>query len=133
MVGDYLRGDDEDKAGYNQAARITEILSALRTTFIGCMMENNLPSSLEACRGVLNVISGKVNETLIIALNNKVYEIEIKLPEANKIYVYNGASYFQNYKARTELKKNVEDLWREIERTQDEYGYGMISEEDTGL
>ena len=123
----------DDKAGYNQAARITEILAALRNTFIGSMMTNNFPESLEACRGVLNVISGKVREDDIVELNEDVYSIELKLPKAEQTYVHEGGKYYNSSKERVGLKKEIENLWRKLEKLQDEYGYGMVSEEDTGL
>ena len=123
----------DDKAGYNQAARITEILAALRNTFIGSMMKNEFVDSLESCRGCLNVISGKVRTEDIEELNEKVYEIEKELPKGEKTYIHNGGNYFKNPEDRIKLKKEIENLWRKLEKLQDEYGYGMISEEDTGL
>ncbi len=125
--------ETEDKAGYNQAARITEVLAVLRNTFIGSMMRNDLSSSLESCRGVLNVISGKVGEDKIKELNKIVYEIETVIPKADQTYSYKGSTYFKNFSERIELKKKIENLWRDIERTQDKHGYGMVSEEDSGL
>lgn len=125
--------DVMDKAGYNQAARITEILAALRNTFIGAMMKNEFPDSLEACRGTLSVISGKVKEDDINDLNADIYSIEKDLPSAEKTYVHEGGKYFRSAVERTKLKKEIENLWRRLEKLQDEYGYGMLSEEDTGL
>ena len=122
-----------DKAGYNQAARITEILAALRNTFIGSMMKNEFPDSLEACRGVLNVISGKVRDDDIKELNEDVYKVEEKLPKSEQTYVHEGGRYFKSAEERIKLKKEIENLWRKLEKLQDEYGYGMLSEEDTGL
>ncbi|KKM75455.1 hypothetical protein LCGC14_1390080 [marine sediment metagenome] len=125
--------ETEDKAGYNQAARITEVLAVLRNTFIGSMMKNDLASSLESCRGVLNVISGKVAENKIEELDKIVYEIEKSIPLADQTYSHNGSTWFKNFPKRIELKKKIENLWRDIERTQDKHGYGMVSEEDSGL
>lgn len=125
--------DVTDKAGYNQAARITEILAALRNTFIGSMMKNDFPDSLEACRGTLSVISGKVRDGDIADLNKDIYSIEEKLPKAEETYVHEGGCYFKSSEKRVELKKEIENLWRKLEKLQDEYGYGMLSEEDTGL
>ena len=109
----------DDKAGYNQAARITEILAALRNTFIGSMMTNDFPDSLEACRGVLNVISGKVREDDIVELNEDVYSIELKLPKAEQTYIHEGGKYFKSSEERVGLKKEIENLWRKLEKLQD--------------
>ena len=130
---DYQEGDVNDKAGYNQAARITEILAILRNTFIGSMMKNHFQDSLEACRGTLSVISGKVRQDDIDDLDKTIYDIELELPKAELTYVHEGGSYYKNPRERVGLKKDIENLWRSLEKLQDEYGYGMLSEEDTGL
>ena len=130
---DYQEVEINDKAGYNQAARITEILAVLRNTFIGSMMKNRFLDSLEACRGTLSVISGKVRQDDINKLDETIYSIEEELPKAEATYNHEGGSYFKNSKERIESKKKIENLWRDLEKLQDEYGYGMLSEEDTGL
>ena len=125
----------EEKAGYNQAGEISRILSMLRYTFISSMINNpnDFNEALECCMGVMNIISGKVKEDLVEKINKKIYAIEIKLPKANDTYLNKGIRYFKNAKERLDLKKEIETLWRNIERTQDEYGYGMLSEDESGL
>ena len=105
----------------------------LRGSFISAMMHNEFTDALESCRGVLNVIAGKVSEGRIEEMNDDVDEIEKELREANQTYVSSGGKYWKNYDKRIELKKWLEDLWRNIEQLQDEYGYGMFSEDDSGL
>lgn len=128
---------EEEKAGYNQAGKISEILSMLRLTFTSAMIDtpNNFDYALEACRGVANIISGKVNEDILDEINTEVYAIEKLLPAANEKYTNqsNGSKYFSNPEKRVELKKRIENLWRGLEQVQDEYGYGMFSEDDSGL
>lgn len=125
----------EEKAGYNQAGEITKILAMLRLTFTSSMIENpnNFDQALESCRSVLNIISGKVNEDKINELNEEIYKIEDELPNANKTFVNDGMRFYQEPKTRLEIKRKIENLWRKIERVQDEHGYGMFSEDDSGL
>ena len=125
----------EERAGYNQAGEIARILSMLRLTFTSSMLENpnNFNQALECCRAVLNIISGKVRKEIIEGIDAKIYSIENKLSGANKTYISNGTKYFSNWDNRVELKKEIENLWRELEGIQDEYGYGMFSEDDSGL
>ena len=127
--------EPEDKAGYNQAAKITEILAMLRVTFTSSMLEepNNFDSALECCRSITNIISAKVNDDQIEEINSKVYVIEDRLPKAKQTYLHEGARYFRDPEERKEIKRDLEGLWRELEKLQDEYGYGMFSEEESGL
>jgi hypothetical protein len=125
----------EDRAGYNQAARITEILAMIRLTFTSAMLEepNNFHDALESCRGTINIISGKVKAEIVEELNKDVYKIEGLLPKAKEVYEHKGFKYFKNTEVRIQIKRELEKLWRNLEKLQDEYGYGMSSEEDTGL
>ena len=122
-----------DKAGYNQAGKITDILALLRGSFIASMIHNDFNDALESCRGVLNIISGKVNEEIIENMNDDVFEIEDNLVEANKTFINEGGKYWANYRKRVEVKRLLETLWRNLESIQDEYGYGMFSEDESGL
>jgi len=127
--------DIEEKAGYNQAGEISRILSMLRYTFISSMINNpnDFNEALECCRGVMNVISGKVKPEIITKINTQILKVEKELPKANETYINKGIKFFKNSKERLELKREIENLWREIEKTQDVYGYGMFSEDDSGL
>ena len=125
--------DAEDKAGYNQAARISEILAILRSTYISSKMRNDFPGALEACRAILDVIAGKVNEEKTKKINAEIYLIEDLFKKTEETYVHNGYRYFKNPKERKDMKRSIEKLYRRLEKTQDEYGYGMFSEEDVGL
>ena len=119
----------EEKAGYNQAGEISRILAMLRLTFTSAMITNpsDLNYALEACRGVLNIISGKVKSETIKKINEKIYFIENELPKANELYTNesDGNRYFRNTQERINLKKEIENLWRRLEKIQDKYGYGM--------
>jgi len=127
--------DVEDKAGYNQAGKIVEMLAMLRATYISSMMEGNLSSALKCIRRVLDVISGKVKEIEIEKFNEEISDIENELPEAEGTYISsnNGKTYLKNFKVRKEVESAIEDLYRLVEKTQDAYGYGMFSEEEGGL
>lgn len=129
MVG-YQVGDTEDKAGFNQAAKITEILAILRNTFLSSMLSSNFPMALESIRNILNVISGKVKEEVIEGFNKTIYEIEEWLEGTEVTYNYNGGIYHRNKELRRQVKREIENLYREVERIQDKYGYGMLSQED---
>ena len=133
-MADYFKPvETDDKAGYNQAGKIVEILSMLRGSFIVAMMHNEFNEALESCRGILNVIAGKASEEIIDNMNNEVYKIEKALPEANKTYSNAGGKWWSNPDKRIEIKRLLESLWRNLEHIQDEYGYGMFSEDDSGL
>jgi len=125
----------EEKAGYNQAGEITKILAMLRLTSTSALLENpnDFDQALECCRAVTNIIAGKIKKEIIKDINEKVYEIEKKLPAANKTFISNGTKYFSNSSERIKLKRDIENLWRLLEKVQDEYGYGMFSEDDSGL
>jgi len=131
----FFNADTEDKAGYNQAGKITEILAMLRATFISEMMSEKFNSSLSCCRGVLNIIAGKIGQEIINQTDQMIYDIEKKIPMAEEIYKneVNGNIYFRNSTLRVEVKRDLEKLWRHLEKIQDEYGYGMFSEDDSGL
>lgn len=126
-------GSDDDKAGYNQSGRITEVLGNLRVTFISNMMDNNYYACLDVIRNVLNVISGKAKEDDVGKVNETIYEIETKLETAEVTFIYNGKRFYKNYLVRKETKRMLEDLYRSLERLQDKCGYGMISQEDPRL
>ena len=125
--------NSEDKAGYNQAGEITKILATLRGSFISAMMHNEFSDALESCRGVLNVISGKVSKEVVDDMNEVIYTVEGELPAANEIYTTDAGKYWKNSKNRIAVKRMLESLWRNLESIQDEYGYGMFSEDDSGL
>lgn len=123
----------EQKAGYNQSGRITEVLGNLRITFISSMMDNNFQGALESIRGILNVISGKATDTDIEVINKKVYLIEEKIPYALASYVNEGVRVIRYPKIRIDVKRKIENLYRELEKLQDKYGYGMVGAEDPRL
>ena len=123
----------EQKAGYNQSGRITEVLGNLRITFISSMMDNDFQGALESIRGILNVISGKAIEADIEIINKKVYLIEGKIPCALSTYVNEGIRVVRYPVIRRETKRLIENLYRELEKLQDKYGYGMISQDDPKL
>lgn len=133
----FFEPKDLDKAGYNQAGRISEVLSILRNTFLGATIQtpNNFSQALEACRGTLNVISGKVSQEKIDDIDKIIYALDNKIDNANETYFNDlqKAKYFKNPNIRKEVKKELENLWRKLEKLQDEYGYGMMSEEEIGL
>jgi len=133
MIGNKI-SDDEKKAGYNQSGRITEVLGNLRITFISSMMDNDFQGSLEAIRGILNVISGKASEDDIKVMNEIIYEIGDMIPYALLIKITEAGKKVVVYpRARKETKINIENLYRKLEKLQDKYGYGMVSAEDPRL
>lgn len=125
--------NSEQKAGYNQSGRITEVLGNLRITFISSMMDNNFQGALESIRGILNVISGKANDTDLESMNKKVYLIETEIPFAIASYINEGVRVIRFPLRRTKTKRLIENLYRDLERLQDKYGYGMVSAEDPRL
>ncbi len=132
-AGDSYTKNEDEKAGYNQSGRITEVLGNLRITFISSMMDNNFQGALESIRGILNVISGKANETDLGEMNKKVYLIEEEIPYALASFINEGVRVIRFPKRRVKAKRLVENLYRELEKLQDKYGYGMVSAEDPRL
>jgi len=129
-------GDDkdiEDKAGYNQAARITEVLAMLRNTYVASMIENDLSTSLKICRRVLDIISAKVKKEEVEKTNKEIKIIHRLLPKANETFLDSGSKFITNVKEREEAEEKIENLWRSLEKLQDIYGYGMFSEDESGL
>jgi len=125
--------DKEEKAGYNQSGKITEILGNLRVTFISCIMRNDYGGSLESIRSIVDIIAGKIKEKDINEINTEIYSIEEKIPSAEEIYNNNGKVFYKNKLARRETKRLIEKLYRKLEKLQDKYGYGMMSAEDPRL
>lgn len=125
----------EEKAGYNQAARITELLSMLRTTYISAIMDEDFDLALKSCRGVKSIIAGKVKTEEIKDINTKIKVIDDVLPLALETYVNrdNSSVYYRRNTLRKLVRQRIEVLWEQLERIQDKYGYGMKSEEDYGL
>ncbi len=125
--------EDVDKAGYNQAARITEILANLRNTYTSLMIYDDYPASLKVCRRVLDIISAKLKDDEIKESNKKIVCIKSKFKGSEQTYIHGGAKWHKYPKEREEVEKEIENLWRHLEKLQDTHGYGMISEEDYGL
>lgn len=122
--------ESEKRAGYNQSARITEVLGNLRITFISSMMDNDFIGSLESIRGILNVASGKIKQEDIDLINKEIYLIEYKIPYALATNINEGIKTFRYREIRTEVKRLIENLYRRLEKLQDKYGYGMVSKDD---
>lgn len=123
----------EDKAGYNQAGEIARTLSNLRNSYITAMLEEDYKSALKFCRRVVDLISAKVEEEKIKDVDKKIKEVKLKIPTAILTYVSGGAVYIKNPEARENCEILLEKIWRILEKLQDEYGYGMFSEDDSGL
>lgn len=122
--------DKENKAGWNASEEIIKTISYLRNTFITAKLFDDFPRQLESIRCILDVISGKVGKEDIKTLNIKIYLIEQYLPKAEIQYNYNGIIKHTYPVIRNQVKRMMESLYRDLEKLQDECGYGMISSED---
>jgi len=131
MDGDFR--STENKAGWNASQEIIVTLSNLRNSFMSSMMDEDLKQSLNVCRRILDVISGKVTEEERGTLNKDIYLIEDSLPKAENTYSYNGRVLYSDIEFRTLVKRCIEDLYRKLERLQDKKGYGMRSADDPNL
>lgn len=119
-----------EKAGYNQAGKIIEVLGVLRQTFIGAKMTHKFSEALEAIRSIIDVISGKVPDKDLEEINELVYTIEDKIPEAEAIFQREGKLFIKNPTLRRQIKRDLENIYRRLERMQDKYGYGMVGQDD---
>lgn len=122
--------EKEDKAGYNQAGRIVEILGFLRCTYTACMMSEDFKGALEAIRSKLTVISGKVKEEDIDEMNELIYVLEDKITVAESTFIHEGKEHIKFPLERKNVKRLLENLGRKLEKLEDKYGYGMVSQED---
>jgi len=119
-----------DKAGYNQSGKIIEILGQLRLTFVSAMMHNDYSNAIKTIKNVHNIIAAKVTQTDSDIIDEGTMEVESKLPLADITYLFNGAKYYKNPQLRTEIEWSIHKLYRKLERLQDKYGYGMITQDD---
>jgi len=123
--------DKEDKAGWNASEEIIKTLSNLRNTYLSCKLDEKFPKALEVIRAILDIISGKVKDEEIDELNEQIYSIEEILPKATETYVSdNGLVIKAHPKMFMKVKRDIEILYREVERLQNDYGFGMISQDD---
>lgn len=125
--------EEINKAGYNQAARITETLSMLRNSYVGCMIDEDYRAALKIARRVLDIISAKLETEEIDEVDKLIKGVKDKIPMCEHIYPNNRKTYFKYQKVRDETEIMIEKLWRKIEKLQDNHGYGMLAEEDYGL
>jgi len=128
-----INTNENEKAGYNQAARITETLAMLRNTYVSSMIDDDFSAALKVARRVLDIISAKLNPTELSDTDAIILKVKKQLPSANETFVSGGYSYYKNQKARNEIEILIENLWRKIEKLQDTHGYGMLAEEEYGL
>jgi len=130
-------GEDDDKAGYNQAGRITEVLGNLRITYLSSMIGDDnsidLSTALKTIRRILAVIAGKVKKEDIDEMNKQIYTLHIKIGIANMYFIHDGRRILKNPRVKEECEILIENLYRKLEKMQDTYGYGMISQEDPRL
>lgn len=128
-----IPGEETERAGYNQAQRITETLAMLRNTYVGCMMDEDLSGSLRVARRVLDIISAKLKPDEIIETNKRIVIIKKYIPRAQETFISEGYKYYKDYVMRDRVEIAIEKLWRRIEKLQDDHGYGMLAEEEYGL
>jgi len=131
MDGEYK--SSENKAGWNASQEIIQTLSNLRNSFMGSMMKDDMKDSLNVCRRILDVISGKVDEKDRGTLNKDIYLIESSLPRAEQTYLYNSRMLYHDINFRILVKRCIEDLYRKLEALQDKKGYGMRAADDPNL
>lgn len=125
---------EKERAGYNQAQRITETLAMLRNTYVGSMMADDFTAALKVARRILDIISAKLEVEEIKKADTLIRLIKLKLPFALVTYEGDGGRvYFTYQNVRDEVEILIEKLWRYIEKLQDEHGYGMLAEEEYGL
>jgi len=135
MRDDYgILTEGEDKAGYNTAADIAQVLGNLRKTHISAMISSpeDFKLALNTCRRIIDVISAKVPEKEITLLDEIVYSIEKNIPKAIETYrdQSKGGIYFKDVIFRVKIYRELESLYRILERLQNKFGYGMFSQED---
>jgi len=97
------------------------------------MNEKKYDKAIKVIRRIVDIISPKVKEVEMKKIDMGINQIEITLPKAMQLYYHNGSSYVKNPGLNIEIEKAIEEVFRYVNRLQDKYGYGMISEEDSGL
>jgi len=117
MRDDYgILTEREDKAGYNTAADIAQVLGNLRKTHISAMISSpeDFKLALNTCRRIIDVISAKVPEKEITLLDEIVYSIEKNIPKAIETYrdQSKGGIYFKDVIFRVKIYREL-DLYIE--------------------
>jgi len=120
----------DNKAGYNQSGKIIEILGQLRMTFVGAMMHNDYDQSIKTMKNIHNIIAAKVIEKDSEIIDELTIEIEGVLKFANETFVHNGVKYYKYPQARKDIENLINRFYRKLERLQDKYGYGMVTQDD---
>lgn len=124
--------DRDEKAAYNQSARITEFLATLLGSYILSINNGEFDKAIKSIDRVLDIISAKVKENEITEADKMIKEIKNQIPIAMKTYINsdNGQVFISNPKVHEEVYDNLKKLFRYVNKLQDKYGYGMVSLDD---
>lgn len=123
-------GEPEEKAAYNQARNISEILSNLLGSYIVYMNSKQYKEAIKSIRRIVDIISPKLKKPEIEKIDAGIKVIELKLPQAMQVYIHNGSSYIKFPELNMNVERAIEEVFRFVNLLQDKYGYGMLSMSD---
>jgi len=120
----------DNKAGYNQSGKIIEILGQLRMTFVSSMMHSDYTNAIKTIKNIHNIIAAKVVKADSDIIDDETLKVEGLLGYANETFIHNGVKFYKYPRARTDIEVGIHKLYRKLERLQDRYGYGMVTQDD---
>ena len=125
--------DEADKASYNTSASIVGTISDLHRTYMTSKLYQDFHTGLIAITCLIDTVYPKLNEKEVKEINEKVEAVEDILADATATYYKNNVKFFKDENKRKIIKIKIQDLWREVWRLCDSYGYGMKNADDPGL
>src|SRR3990167_11221136 len=97
--------ESQDKAGYNQSARITEVLGNLLIAYISHMNSQEYENAVKVIRRILDIISAKIKPEETLKTNNLIYGIEKDIPIHTQTYLSQGKRYIRYPEKMKEMEK----------------------------
>lgn len=129
----YINDTVGEKAGYNQSARISDMLANLLGAYILHMNNGDYSSALKSINRIHDIVSPKIKQEESEIVDGMVDKIEVDLQTAMETFNNAGRIYIKNPQQHKKMYKDVAKLFRFVNKIQDKYGYGMVSQDDPRL
>jgi len=133
MAFEYKKDESDDKAGYNQAANITQFIGQLIGSYLIYMNECDFPKVINVIERLVDLVSSHLKEPETDIINNKINELEIRMPKATVKNNQDGRVYITFPNEYFKMQKDLRDLFRSVYKLLDKYGYGMVKKDDPRL
>lgn len=130
----YADEEEIQKAGYNQAGAIAEVLGNLMKGYIVHLNRDEYGNAFKCITRIADIISPKLKPSELQEIDNLIQIIELNLEKAEKKHRTDFGWIVASYpKIREEIRKKIIELFRIINKMQDVHGYGMIELGDPRL